>query len=69
MKFWRSWFTSRRLPWRVVKEYSDTISKHGPDSPEAESVREKHKSVNGFARFSEAADSLKRRVGGKGIDS
>lgn len=50
----------KRLPWLIVEEYSNIVSRYGPDSAEALQVRQKYETLEGFNDFAQEIDALKR---------
>jgi hypothetical protein len=58
---------AKLLPTNVVREYSNAVSKHGPESPQARQVYAKYAGLEGFAKFARALADIKLSVGGCGI--
>ena len=57
-----------KLPTSAVLEYSNAVARYGPDSAQATRVREKYSRIDGFLKFAGALDTVKRTVGGCGIE-
>jgi hypothetical protein len=56
------------LPTHVVLDYSNAVSRYGPNSPQARAVYHQYQGIAGFAEFAAALAGIKEAVGGCGID-
>ncbi len=57
-----------KLPFDLVERYSDTIAHYGPDSPQAEAIRQENACNKDFLVFAASLDRVKRVVGGSGVE-
>ena len=58
---------STNLLVKIVSEYSDAVGRYGPDSAQAQAIRQANAGDAVFLEYAEALDRVKRHLGGSGM--
>jgi|GEM_PF-5877968 len=57
-----------RLPRIAVADYSDALGRYGAGSPEVEGIRRRYAHLEGFSKYADSLDTVRRSLGRAEMD-